>query len=253
MRRNGAEKFRLALTRIFTAVFGICSIAWAFSLLPIYREAATLASIARHVLSQDRYNSQQLNALNLELNAAPISSLPRSSLIDVAVIRLRLTEANVGKNTYDADVDRLQTSVTAALAANPTSSFLWLIEYWIQNIRDGSPRSALEFLRMSYILGPNEGWVMVRRSPRVLSVYAALPSDLEARAVHEFTRLIQSHLYGEAADILARAAWPIREKLMEQLVHVAESDRRWFAKELESKNLRTVVVPGVNERHNQSF
>lgn len=250
-------RFRPGLTRIFTATFGVCSIAWVVFSLPVFRAEAVLASPAQHILSQDKYSPEQLKEFKLQLNATAAGSLPPSALSDIAIIRLRLAEADLtsGGKAKDAaaSLDELQAAVTAALSANPKSSFLWLTEYWIQNARGADPNTAFKFLRMSYAMGRNEGWIAVRRSPLVLSVFPLLPNDLAEQALDEFAGLVRSHFYPEASNILVGAGWPIHEKLLGRLVQVDEEDRRRFAAILALKDIDGVVVPGVEKRPSRPF
>jgi hypothetical protein len=258
MKWNGEfpEQVPVWTTRILTAMFGICSIAWAICAIPVYRAEAAFATAAQHILSGDKYSPEQMNMLKLRLDAAPASSLRPSALGDIATIRLRIAETGLTSGNVQlagAGFNDLETAVTAALAESPTNSFLWLTKYWLENTRGGNPTADLKFLRMSYELGPNEGWIAVRRSPLALSAFLSLPDGLAARVLTEFVGLVRSGLYFDAANILAGAGWPVHDKLLASLVKVDEGGRRRFAKALESKDLDGVVVPGVEERPSRPF
>jgi hypothetical protein len=250
------SKFPFGYARILSAMFGICSVAWAISAISVYQSETAFATAAQHILSGDKYKPEQMSLLKLQLDTTPASSLRPSSLSDVAAIRLRMAETGLmsgNAQLSSVGLDNLETAVTAALAENPTSSFLWLTKYWLETVRTGSPAADLKFLRMSYALGPNEGWIALRRSPLALSAFSSLPEGLAAQAIAEFTGLVRSGLYFEAANILAGAGWAVHDKLLAGLVRVDEGGRRRFAKALESKDLDGVVVPGVEERPSRPF
>ena len=255
--RHEADKFlaklRLGVPRVLSAACGICAIAWATSAILVYSAEARFASAAQYILSGVKYNSKQLDELRRELNATSASSLQPAALGNIATIRLRLMEAELSSGNAAAGLDDLATAVVAALSANPTNSFLWLTEYWVQNLRTGGNASDLNFLRMSYLLGPNEGWIAIRRNPVALSAFPSLPADLAEQVLAEFTGLVRSGFSSEAADILAGAGWPIHEKLLAGLAQVEVGERRRFARALESKDLDGVAVPGMEERHRGPF
>jgi hypothetical protein len=250
------NKLPFGFTRILTTTFGICSIAWAISAIPVYWAEAAFATAAQHILSGDKYSPEQMKLLKLQLVTTPADSLRPSSLSDIATIRLRMAETGLTSGNAQlasSGFDDLGTALTAALAENPTNSFLWLTKYWLETTRAGNPAADLKFLRMSYALGPNEGWIALRRSPLALSAFSSLPDGLAAQVLAEFAGLVRSGLYYEAANILAGAGWAAHDKLLGNLVKVDEGSRRRFAKALESKDLDGVVVPGVEERPSRPF
>lgn len=243
--------------RFFTSVVGICSIAWAISVLPAYRAEINLADSAHRILSGASYNVEQLNALRRKLDAIQVNTLRSTALNDAEVIRLKLAEAESARGgpQFNSDLANLQTVVAAAIAGSPSNSFLWLTEYLLQNQRGDATDNGLKFLRMSYLLGPNESWIAIRRNPIALRAFSSLPPEMADQALSEFAGLIRSDFYQEASDILAGPGWAIHEKLLGRLVQVGKVYRSIFARVLASKNLEGAVVPGVelNERRSRPF
>ncbi|SDT59504.1 hypothetical protein [Bradyrhizobium canariense] len=253
---NFRGKFRFGFIRILTATCGICSIAWAISSIPVYRTDAAFASAAQHILSGEKYTPDQLNILKLRLEATPASLLGPLALSNIVVIRLQMAITELASGNAQlapSGLGDLDTAVTATLAENPTNSFLWLTEYWLQDVRDGKTSADPKLLRMSYLLGPNEGWIALRRSPVTLSVFSSLPDDLAEKAVTEFAGLVRSGFYVDAANILAGPGWAVHDKLLASLAPIDEGGRRWFAKVLESKNVEGVTVPGVDDKRSRPF
>lgn len=244
-----SRQFRSWLARSITATFGICSIVWAISSIPVYRAEAAFANSAQHILLGENFNTEQLNRLRHQLDTTPASSLRSLALNNVAIIRLRLAENDLAAGNRQLAAsgleEDLETAVTAALAGTPTNSFLWLTAYWLQNLRAGTPDGGLKFLRMSYLSGPNEAWIAVKRNPLALSIFPSLPDEIAGHVLAEFTGLVRSGFYLDAASILAGSGPAVREKLLSRLVDLQEADRRAFAKVLESKNLDGAIVPGV--------
>jgi hypothetical protein len=242
--------------RIFVAMFGICAIAWALSVIPVYRKDAPLADAAQRILSGDRFNAAQLSAMKRQLDAAPARPLQASALNGAVVIRLLLLEdaLKAGRRQPSApDLVELQMLVSAALAQSPTSSFMWLTDLWLKHLRGEFANDDLNLLRMSYWAGPNEGWIAVRRNPLALGIFPSLPTELAEQALSEFVGLVRSGFYTEASNILAGPGWAIHEQLLSRLVQVDEADRRRFARTLAAKDLDGATVPGLEERPSRPF
>jgi hypothetical protein len=98
---------------------------------------------------------------------------------------------------------------------------------------------------MSYQLGPNEGWIALKRNPIALANFATLPPDLAEAGISEFVALVRSHLYSEAGDIVAGQARPIRGLLFARLWDIKEADRQAFANLLYDRGLDDIPVPGT--------
>jgi hypothetical protein len=243
-------------TRIFTSVLGMLSVAWAIFSIPFYRIEAPLGDSVQYILLGDSFNTKQLSSLRLQLDAAPTKQLRSLALYNVALIRLRIVENELmtgNHQIFPSDLADLETAVPAALAGTPTSSFLWLTAFWLQNRRAGNPDGGLKLLRMSYLSGPNEAWIAARRNPLALSIFLSLPNEISERVLAEFAGLVRSGLYLDAANILAGPGWVFHEKLLGQLVEVNEADRRNFARALARKNLDDALVPGIGDRPARPF
>lgn len=245
-----------AVWRGFSAAFGICAITWAIFVFPAFRAELPLVDAAERFLSGDKFNVAQMGALRSRLQAASTDRLPTPAQSSAAVIRLMLLEdewrVSNGKLPA-ADVAEFQRVVDAVLAQSPTSSFLWLVDVWLERLRSEGRHIDLNLLRMSYWSGPNEAWIAVRRNPLALSVFSSLPNELAEQAVSEFAGLVGARLYAQAADILAGPGWAIHERLLSRLVDVDEDNRRAFARALATKDLEGVTVPGVSERPFRRF
>jgi hypothetical protein len=109
----------------------------------------------------------------------------------------------------------------------------------------------LLFLRMSYDLGPYEGWIAIKRNRVALAAFAALTSDLAERAISEFVGLVRWGLISEAADIAAGTAPPLRRVLFARLKDLSYEQRRVFASTIYRREIDDVPVPGIAPPTNQ--
>jgi hypothetical protein len=94
------------------------------------------------------------------------------------------------------------------------------LQYWLEVNENGFSNKALDYLRMSYVLGPNEGWISAKRNGFALAIYDQLPEDIAERVVPEFVSLVRSGFHPQAAANLAGPGWSKRETLVAALARV---------------------------------
>ena len=95
--------------------------------------------------------------------------MPATTLRALAIVRLRLAEEAISDGDGTLIDQTLSTSETAlrhSLSCSPTEPFLWFALFWTL-----LQQTNLKLLRMSYRLGPNEGWLSIRRSSLALAIY----------------------------------------------------------------------------------
>lgn len=247
---------QLRLVRILVVVAGVCAIAWSISAIRIYRAEPAFANSASAILAGDQFSPEQLKLFTQQVEAGPVGSVRSVALSNIAIIWLQLAEAAVQSGDAHlaaSALDKLQVAVAAALQGSPTSSFMWLTDYWARSVRSGNTADGLKSLGMSYALGANEGWIAFRRSPLALSAFTSLPDRLAEQVLAEFVGLVRSGFYEQASNILAGSGESVRDKLLNRLVQVDDDDRRRFAKALASKGLDDIVVPGVEMHSSRPF
>jgi hypothetical protein len=99
----------------------------------------------------------------------------------------------------------------------------------MQNSSTGLRAENFRFLRMSYRVGPNEGWLSIRRNRVAIAIYPGLPDDLKQAAIAEFVQLVTSDLITEAADILAGPGRQVSDMLLARLQGADEKKLRFLA------------------------
>lgn len=169
------------------------------------------------------------------------------SLQSAAVIHLRLVERAMETSSQQAAgsaLDQLISSVRKSLECAPSDSFLWFVLYWAETARNGVNPSYLDFLRLSYKYGPNEGWIALKRSPYALAVFEQLPAATAGQVVAEFAGLVNSGFHNEAAKILLGASKHIQSRLLQSLASLPERQRVDFANEIHRQGYN-LAVPGV--------
>jgi hypothetical protein len=153
-------------------------------------------------------------------------------------------QAIVDGDDIDMQLNALRDSIRRSLACSPADPFLWVVLYWVEINRNGFQPDYLKYLRLSYQLGPNEGWIALKRNGYALAIFQQLPPDLAEMAIAEFATLVDTGFYAETAAILTGPGWPEREMLLSHLKDVSERYKEAFAKAVYKLGY-DVNVPGV--------
>jgi hypothetical protein len=241
-----AAVFGLVTSRIFTVALGCVGIVWGVLAFPVFWQQSPLEHTAERIIAGDAFKRETLMKLGPTLDAVDQMAYCRpAGSRSAAIIRLRLLEeAIAAAERIDDQMDGLDRAIRHSLACSPADPFLWLVLFWVENNRSGFSPDHLGYLRMSYLLGPNEGWIALKRNGRAVALFRQLPSDLREMAVTEFARLVDSLFYDAAADILAGAGWQVRDILLARLGVIGERRREGFAKVLDARDY-DLQVPGI--------
>ena len=241
---------------LYLVVAGSVAVSFSWTAFALFEvdSSSRLNSIANRIMSGDAYTGSMPS--DAELAAAEAHS-PCNALAvrSAAIIRLRAYEdavSQAGVKGADVQMAALRRSADRALACVPTESFLWFVRYWI-GLTDGkSAAEQLDSLKMSYRLGPNEGWIALRRNVFALAIYNILPSDLQVLVLAEFASLVNSGFLKQALTNLKGPGWPLREALLSELLGTKLAMRQYFYKMLRADGF-DLEIPGVERREFRSW
>jgi hypothetical protein len=240
------SNFAAKVTRGVVAAGALSAMFWACTVIPTFwRERAT-TDVAAAIMEGQAFRRSTLTAVDQQWGDE--GQLRAVTLRNLAAIRLRLAEDALRAGDIggiDGALDAAVRMNDAALARNPSDSFLWLSRFWLTNTRSGFSRDHLSYLRMSYALGPHEGWIQERRSRFALASYPELPADLAESAIAEFIDMVRSDFLDKAAEIAAGPGAPLRSVLFPRLKDVSEEQRRRFAARIYRDGLDDVPIPGI--------
>lgn len=237
--------------RVFTVLLGLSAITWGADVLPVFSRQAPVERMASYIVDRASFKPDALVSFLPAITAVEQEAICRpAALHSAAIIRLRLAEDAMAAGTredIDPRLDALQDNIRRSLACTPADSFLWTVLAWLDGARNGFRQEQLTFLRLSYQLGPNEGWVAARRNRFALPMFGQLPPDLADFAVHEFARMVDSWIYWDTISIFTGPGWPIHDRLLASLKDVGERQREAFSQELYAEGYK-VAVPGIAPR-----
>jgi hypothetical protein len=234
--------------RIATVSLGLAAVGWGCFVAPVSWRQASTAPLGPKIIAGDRFKPGILE--EYVEHAKPDwrdGTCQPIALRTLAVVRLRLAEEaitgsdrrSIERTQFDADA-----ALRLSLSCTPTDPFLWFALFWLQNSETGLQEDNFRALRMSYRVGPNEGWVSLRRNRLALAIYPGLPGDLKQAATDEFVHLVKSDLIPDAADILAGPGRPLSSLLLARLAGVDQKKLRFLALLLAGKGIGD-AIPGV--------
>jgi hypothetical protein len=242
------ERARYTLARLFTLLLGLASMTWGAGTFPTFWSQLPIERTAAAIADRNAFNLHSLDPLLPAINGIEQSSYCRPEAVHSAVIiRLRLAEeavTNAERDAIDPRLDALQGAILKSLGCAPSDPFLWMILTWLDQTRQGFRPQQLSYLRLSYRLGPHEGWLAERRNRLALSMFWRLPPDLVQAVLREFAAMVNSHFYAAAIAILTGPGWPLHDQLLAALGDSDARQREELAKELYSAGY-DVAVPGV--------
>jgi hypothetical protein len=231
---------RLSL-RASAMLVGLTGIAWGVSEFSALRQESTIEKIADRILVGEVYKYQILLKQSSLVDPTQRPELCRPLMVrSAAVIRVRLAEIsdNAALGSEPVRTNLAVDAIRQSLACSPADAFLWLALYALE------PSAPLNYLTTSYRLGPNEGWIALKRNPVAFANFDELPDDLRGVVVQEFVRIVEMNTIGDAVKIFVGPAWDHRELILSQMDQVPLPQLQEFQAALTGAGY-DVVVPGT--------
>ena len=227
---------RLSL-RASAMLVGLIGITWGVSEFSALRQESTIKKIADRILVGDVYKYEILlkQASLVAPTQRPEFCRPMT-VRSAAVIRLRLAE--ISDNAALGPANLAVEAIRNSLACSPADPFFWLALYALE------PAAPLKYLTASYRLGPNEGWIALKRNPVAFANFDELPEDLRRIVVQEFVRIVEMDTIDDAMKIFVGPAWDNRELILSQMDQVPLPQRQEFQAALAGAGY-DVTVPGT--------
>jgi hypothetical protein len=231
------------------------AVSWGVATLPSFWRDYGIEKTAQRVILGESFLLDNLVALLPLLDSMELETICRPAITHAdAIIRLNIAETTLVSNIANVDERLLQarSAIIRSLACSPSDSFLWLGLYWVDAVSKGLNEQSLKFLRRSYELGANEGWIIVKRNRAALAIYPSLPPDLAEMVLAEFQKLFEPGLVLTAVDLFLGPGWPIRDILLARVANAPQSQRQNFSNLLRARGY-DIAVPGVVQKEGPWF
>ena len=244
--------YHVILTRGLFFLFGWVGIAWGVFVLPVIWQQSSAVRVAERIIAGDRYKSEVLTEqLSILVDSENPAFCRPIAFQSAAIIQLRITESpSGGIEKTSSQLSPLDQAIRNSLSCAPADPFLWLVLFAVQNAKNGFSSDSLKYLRMSYALGPNEGWILEKRNPLAIAELGVLPADLTIKAIDEFIRLLKDRFYQRAVDIFCGTTSSRRAVILSKMETVPLTLRKAFAKSVYDCGL-DVEVPGVTTNNSK--
>jgi hypothetical protein len=222
----------LLLARTALLGLGLIAFLWGILEFPLFWQAASSENVAHRILDGDPFKTEALKRQLLSLQEINSKTDCRQrALQSAAVIQLRLTESALSANGSadpEENLTQLTDAIKKSLSCSPADPFLWLALYYAKTLSSAPSEDDLSYLRLSYQLGPNEGWIALRRNAIAFAHFSNLPQDLADLAIDEFILLLKNNMTDQAAKIFIGPAKPEQDLLGARLVELSTSQRLLF-------------------------
>ncbi len=235
---------------------GAAACFWSAAVLPVFIRSVGLEELANRVVSGDSYQMETLVGLKPRLAAVEQAPACRGAdMRSAAVIRFRVAEETMlsgERQDIDKDLQALRQSLRQALSCTPSDAFLWFALYWATMNLDGFGSEPMNYLRMSYQLGPNEAWIAARRCPGALAILDVLPPDIQQAAIAEFLVLIRAPLVDTAINILTGPGWHVKDRLLSAIATLPLRTRENLDHQLRARGFE-IAIEGVAPPRPKAF
>ena len=234
--------------RSFFVILGCLAVWWGIVEFPVFWQESSIERIARQIIAGDQFKIETLIKHVPILTAAEISTNCRPATVRSAAViptpHGRASDCRGRFGSFQRPNGCAAQPIRVSLSCSPADAFLWIVLFWVEAARVGVEPDDLKYLRMSYRLGPNEGWIAWKRNPFAFSIFEELPADLREAAIREFVGLVQSGFIDPAVDILTGPAWQVRDLILPRLAAVTHRRREEFSRELLRRG-HEIPIPGI--------
>ena len=238
----------ILLARSFVVILGCIAVWWGIIGFPIFWQDSSIERIATQIIAGNPFKVETLTQQLPIIDSIKSSAYCRpAALRSATIIQLRMLEVAASANDrqhLDEYLKSLGNAIRSSLSCTPADPFLWLALYSVEVTENGFKPDYLKYLRVSYRLGPHEGWIALKRNPLAFAAFQQLPPDLGENAINEFVALLESDLSDQAAEIFIGPAWPERELILSHLTRLSDYERQSFADALHRRGY-DLNVPGI--------
>jgi len=232
----------ILLARSFVFILGCIAVWWGIIGFSVFWQQSSTGRIANRIIAGDPFKVEILARQLPIIDSIESSVYCRpAALQSAAIIRLRMVEAATSENDRE-HLTSLGNVIRSSLSCAPADPFLWLVLYWVESTKNGFKPEYLKYLKMSYQLGPNEGWVVLKRNPVVFADFARLPADLATDAINEFVALINNRFYQQAVEIFSGFTSSAREAILPHLTTLPLQNREAFARAVYNRGLDIKIL-----------
>ncbi|BBF91414.1 hypothetical protein [Blastochloris tepida] len=239
--------------RLASLVVVLCGLWWVATIVPLTVRDDAVLSAGRRILNEETLPPQAIARLGqIADRVEPQLGCEVATWRAVALFRLRVAEAAETDDAGRIAWSDFRDAAQRLLVCSPHEPLIWFALFWQEATQEGILPGSYDRLRLSYELGPNEAWIMRKRSRLMLPLLATVPEDLRPAILHEFLSLLKGRVMREAVEAFQSSDTVVREMVLPQLVDVPEPVLASFARALRNAGVEA-KVPGIAERERRPW
>jgi hypothetical protein len=233
--------------RAFICSVGLIGIVWGCRLIPVFWNEQSPYRVASKLLQGQPFKGQIVAEQVRKLEAEEQYFCSPARLRGVLILRLALLNDAISGSDESATASArgdVNDAARAALRCAPADSFAWLVLFRFDVGAHGLQPNDVTYLRLSYALGPNEGWIALWRNSLSILMLPQLPDDLKDEVIDEFVKLVDTgQFYQQTVSIFANAPPAVRNRIVEKLRLTKSIPHQFFARDLYNRGI-DVGLPG---------
>jgi hypothetical protein len=231
--------------RVASCGIAVLGLLISFLVLADYGEQVTLRSLATSALRGESI-SEEVGAI---LDPAFEHAECDSSAVDRATLALYLAASGEGQVRSER-ITRSREAVQTALTCAPHHAILWYGLFWLDwneaNLGEDRANRAISFLKRSYDLGANEGWIGLWRAEDAVRVFDQLDTVTQTKVQREFQSLARTSP-AVAARVAVGAESANRPLVLQWISELRPAERDQLARHLDAIGSE-IDLPGVTYR-----
>jgi hypothetical protein len=239
------------LSRGFICLIGVGAIVWGIFVLPLFWQQAAPQSVAARLVDSQSFSYQSLlDEAQQAQKATQHEFCVPAALRSLYVLRLFILNKGIAESNQaliGASYVPVRVADEIALSCAPADAFGWLTLFWLDAAKYGPNEKNLSYLRLSYALAPNEGWIALWRVRLSLRLFERLPADLSSDAVDDFINFVNTgSFYLEMADIFKGASAVAQRRIVDRISIANPVTQQAFARALRDRGV-DADIPGVDK------
>jgi hypothetical protein len=220
----------IVLPRLLATALALGLIAWGVSGLEAVSEGATVRSLAAAIDSGGQPRLEVLDRIFESRVSDRVSASCYSPNLDalatVGATEVALAIAAADPIRTDRAAEGTEIAIRKSLQCSPLDGGMWLRLATLDVLRRGpSPRTA-EFIKLSYLTAPNEGWVVRSRVDLSSRLFDAGFSAVEQELRADIRTMVNFDENRHIADMFVAAPETVRAIYREWVVLLPEARRQ---------------------------
>jgi hypothetical protein len=205
---------KIILPRLIATAVSIFLVAWAAIGLISLSASKTVRSLAAAIDAGGQPSMEVLRRISDDLSANPLGercdSQTLNAFVTVGLAEFDLAIVAADPIRTDRASDGAEAAIRKTLRCAPLDGNLWLRLAALETVRRGPSAKAVEFIRVSHWIAPNEGWIVRRRVDLASRLFETGIKDVQSELRSDIRTLVNFDGSSKIADMYLAAPESVR-------------------------------------------